>query len=413
MNTRTLQAAMKAGERVELWDETVPGLHAVVTAGGIATFAVRYRAPGGQRRLRLGRLGTLTVDQARKLARLRLAEVAAGADPAADRQRRRGAPTVAEACERYMAEHARPMLKATTIRNYQAQIDGDIGRRLGRVPIAELDRTAVERFHRKVGERAPGAANRMLALLSGVCSQAAAWGWRPAGSNPCHGIRRFREHRVERFLDGHERARLDAVLRGSEAAPRGHADHVGAGAINAIRLLAWTGARLSEITGLTWSMVDLERRWLHLPDSKTGRKSIPLSAPAAAYLAALAEGRDPGTPWVCASETGGPCHNVRRAWGSIRRRAELPDVRLHDLRHSAASDALAAGVPLAAIGGMLGHRHPATTARYAHLDDPLLRRAADAVGDAIETAKAAGSEVIPMPKSRLGRNTRPQPKRRR
>lgn len=196
LNNRTIRAAIASGQRAEIRDGTMKGLHVVVTPTGAATFYVRYRCSAGQRRFRLGRFGVVTLNEARKLGRQALAEVARGRDPAGERAARRGAPTVREACERHMAEHARPMLKPSTVRTYASQVANDIVPRLGRRAIGDLDRTTVERFHRKIGERAPGAANRILALLSGVCSQAEAWGWRPQRSNPCHGIKRFREHRV-------------------------------------------------------------------------------------------------------------------------------------------------------------------------------------------------------------------------
>jgi integrase len=171
-----------------------------------------------------------------------------------------------------------------------------------------------------------------------------------AAVESCHRIRRFKERKMERYLTGEERARLAEALERAKRSPKGHPDYVTPGAIVAIRLLELMGARCGEILGLQWSMVHLEPgqlgERLELPDSKTGAKIIPLSGPAVALLRGLerergkgeADGEDSCPPWVCVSERGRPLGNLERSWRAIRKRAGLEDVRLHDLRHSAASD---------------------------------------------------------------------------
>jgi len=255
-----------------------------------------------------------------------------------------------------------------------------------------------------VGKTAKGAANRVLALVSAICSQAAHWGYRDGQLNPCKGIKRFKERRVDRFLSPDERARLEAVLVASQHVAKGHPNYVCRGSILAVRLLSLTGARCSEITGLTWPMVDLERGFLRLPDSKTGAKVVPLSRQAIALLRELHAARDIGVPWVCAGARGGRVQNLQRAWLSIRRRARLDDVRLHDLRHSLASDAAATGASLPVIGKMLGHKSVATTQRYAHLVDDVVREAIDRAGDRIEEQTRAGAAVVDIQARRMGRS---------
>lgn len=406
LNNQTIRAASKQGERVELRDNDVKGLHVVVTVAGAATFYVRYRCPAGQRRYKLGRFGVITVDQARKLARAALAEVAGGADPAGQRAAGRVAPTLATVAARWMGEHATPYLKPRTVDGYRSLLDLHILPTLGRRKVASVTRADVERLHRSIGTGrkdakarggATGAANRTVALLSTIMNAAERFGVRPGHSNPCAGITRYREQPKERFLDAAERARLNVELARSEAASKGHPHYVAPGAVAAIRLLGWTGARLSEITGLTWSMVDLERACLRLPDSKTGAKVIELAPQAMDVLRGLHAARRPGVDLVVAGEQGGPLLNIQRAWRSIRDRAELAGVRIHDLRHSFASDALNAGVPIALVGAMLGHRNVQTTARYAHVADDARRRAVEAAGNAIEAAGIAGANVVLLP----------------
>ena len=149
-------------------------------------------------------------------------------------------------------------------------------------------------------------------------------------------------------------------------------------------------------------MVDLERGFLRLPDSKTGAKVIPLSRQAIEKLRQLHEARRVGVPWVCPGERGGPVRNLHRAWLSVRRRARLEDVRIHDLRHSLASDAAAVRASLPVIGKMLGHRNVATTQRYAHLTELVVRDALDRTGDRIEQQVRDGAAVIDLEARRAG-----------
>jgi integrase len=163
----------------------------------------------------------------------------------------------------------------------------------------------------------------------------------------------------------------------------------------AIRLLILTGARLREILKLEWQHVDLERGLLLLPDSKTGAKSIILNAPALAVLAGL---KRVGSH-VIAGQTAGtagekPRADLNRPWRSIAKRAGLPGLRIHDLRHTHASFGAGAGLGLPIIGKLLGHARASTTQRYAHLDTDPLRRASDHIG-----ARLAAALGEPNPKS--------------
>lgn len=378
-------AKPRDGKAVELADGASTGLSLVVIPGAKVSkiWRLRFRVAGERKRVTIGRYPDFSLAEARAEAGRLRREVDQGGDPASDRAQRREAPTVLEACERYMSEHARPKRKPRTADGYQAQIDKHIGPAIGKVRIGELTRAKVEALHRKIGKDAPGAANRVIALLSAVCVKAEIWGWRPGGSNPCRKIEKFRGKKMERFLDAAERARLEAALVKAEKAGK-----VATGSIHAIRLLTWTGCRLGEIVGLTWDMVDVERACLRLPDSKTGAKVVPLAPQAVALLRGL--GRT--SQYVCPSETGGELGNLQRAWRVIRKTAKLEDVRIHDLRHSFASDALNAGAPLALVGALLGHRSVLTTARYAHVADEALRRAAEAAGNAIEASTRTGAK---------------------
>lgn len=139
-----------------------------------------------------------------------------------------------------------------------------------------------------------------------------------------------------------------------------------------IRLLLYTGARISEIRDLQWEWVRPPH--LALPDSKTGPKTIWLNQQALTIL--QEQPRQPDCPYVFPSWDGSAPLNPNSWWFAFRRTCALPDVRLHDLRHSFASTAIMDNVPLATIGALLGHLLPETTAKYAHLSDDVIADAA-------------------------------------
>jgi integrase len=216
---------------------------------------------------------------------------------------------------------------------------------------------------------------------------------RSPGHNPASGIEAFREQRRERFLNSEELARLGDAIREAETTgilwevdemkptakyiPRRRRTIIDPHAATALRLLILTGARLREILGLKWEYVDIERALLLLPDSKTGRKTIVLNAPA---LAVLSELPHAGPYVIVSNDPEKPRHDLNRPWALISKRAGLKGVRLHDLRHTHASFGAGAGVGLPIIGKLLGHTQTSTTQRYAHLNVDPLRRASEKIG---------------------------------
>lgn len=231
----------------------------------------------------------------------------------------------------------------------------------------------------------PGAANRTLALLSKMFNLAEKWGLRPDGSNPCRHVERYRERKLERFLSNAELARLGAVLNEAERTRTESPS-----AIAAVRLLLFTGCRLSEILTLCWQHVDLEQGVLRLPESKTGAKVVYLPPAALEVLQGI--DRVEGNSYVVVgAKPGAHLVNLTKPWHRIRAKAGLDDVRIHDLRHSFASMAAAGGLSLPIIGALLGHTQAATTQRYAHLAANPLKQASELTGkriaDALNTSR--------------------------
>jgi len=206
------------------------------------------------------------------------------------------------------------------------------------------------------------------------------WGLRPDGSNPRKHIRKYPEEKRERFLSTAELRRIGEVLREMES------ERVELpSAILAARLLILTGCRLGEIMTLKWDYIDFQERALRLPDSKTGKKIVHLGSPAVEYLQDAQHIN--GNPWVITGTLlGKPLSDLQPFWQRVRARAGLKDVRIHDLRHTFASTAVASGQGLPMIGKLLGHTQVQTTARYAHLAADPVKSAADSVATSLREA---------------------------
>jgi integrase len=263
----------------------------------------------------------------------------------------------------------------------------------------KLTRAQVGRLHSSLADT-PFQANRVLAVVGSMYAFAARAGTVPDGTNPTRGIDKFKENRRERFLTGEELERLGSAIREGETTgipwavdeSKVNAKHVpktkrstkiAPSAVAALRLLLFTGCRLREILHLRWEHVDVERGCLFLPDSKSGRKTIILNAPALAVLNGLKRIGPYVVPGIDPEQ---PRHDLKRPWDAVTKRAGVTGVRLHDLRHTYASFGAGGGLGLPIIGRLLGHSQPATTARYAHLDNDPLRRASEAIAGRIATA---------------------------
>ncbi len=389
LTKRRVDAAKAA---TTIWDGEIPGFGLRVSKTGVRAYVLKYRRGAVQRWLTIGRHGApWTPETARAEAKKLLGRIASNEDPAAERADMRSAETVEAFAKTYLRDYARPNKKASSVAEDERNLTNHIIPALGSVRVRDVTRAEIARFHQSM-QRTPYAANRCRALLAHMFKMAERWGVRPDNSNPCVHVEKFKERSRERFLSPKELRRLGRVLAFLER--KGAATYE----IAAIRLLLFTGARLSEILSVRWDQVDIAARLIRLSDSKTGAKTIALSAPALALLENIP--RQDGNPHViCGYVAGASLVNLQKPWRRIRKAAGLEDVRLHDLRHSFASVAVAGGMSLPLIGSLLGHSQPATTARYAHLgDDPRLA-AADAVAAAIAARMAGNSaDVVPIRK---------------
>jgi integrase len=395
---RAVDAAKAHKADSYLWDKELRGFGLKVTPAGRKVYLVQYQLGGRKgrtRRVTIGRHGEITPSFARAEAKRLLGEIAAGRDPAVERDKAHAGRSVGVVLEQFMAEHVRPKLKTCTAEGYQRVAKLYVLPAIGRRSIGDVTRQDIARLHHEMNAK-PYQANSALAMLSKFFSWAEKHGLRPDGSNPCRHVVKYRERKRERFLSQGELGRLGDALREAE-----QNKSCSTWVVAAIRLLTLTGARRNEIITLRWENVSEEHQHLMLPDSKTGRKAIHLNAPALALLQTIL--RLEGNPFViCGEKPGRHLVNLEKPWRRIRKAAKLDDVRLHDLRHSFASVAASGGQSLVVIGKMLGHTQPATTARYAHLADDPVKAASDSVGARIAAAMDSGSggAIIPLAKTK-------------
>ncbi len=356
ISKRTVEALSVEDKDAVFWDDKIPGFGVRVYPSGSKVFVVQTRTQGKSKRITLGRYGVMTADQARKKAAETIALLKSGQEPG---EKPVSAVTVAELAVRYFEEHVDIRCKPSTQKMYRRVVNSFILPAYGHVPVGKVEREHVAKLHHALRDR-PYQANRVLEVAGKMFNLAEEWELR-TGSNPCKFVRKYRETKRERFLTDEEFRRLGQVLNEMEAESRLPV-HPAA----ALRLLMLTGCRRNEIVALEWKNVDLAVGEIRLPDSKSGARLVPLSPAAARVLAALP--RIEGSPWVIPGRNPGKhLADLNHYWERVREEADLEGVRIHDLRHSFASRALALGESLSMIGKLLGHNKIETTARYAHL----------------------------------------------
>jgi integrase len=431
LTKRTIDTIKPGPTEFSIWDSDISGFGIRIRPSGAMSYLVMYRTGGRNsplRKVTIGSVGKLTVEEARAAARKILAKAELGEDVAERLAIARKAETMAELCDLYFRDAERGVLigkrgrpkKASTLASDRGRIARHIKPLLGRKTVQEVTKADIERFLRDVasGKTATdvrtkkhgraivrggqGTATRTVRLLGGIFTYAIERGMR--SDNPVHGVRKFADAQGERFLSSEELVRLGEAFReaetvglpwdtkpdgpGAKHLPRNPDDRrttLSPHAIAAIRFLMLTGLRLREALSLRWSEVDLERGLLFLPDSKTGRRTVVLGEASMALLEAVP--RVEHCPYVFAGEKPDrPRSDLKRPWAMVTRAAGLEGVRLHDLRHTFASHGAAVGMGLTVIGRLLGHADVKTTNRYSHFDTGPLRRVADAAGAPIAAA---------------------------
>jgi integrase len=406
------------GRSAYAWDLEVRGFGVRVLASGLRLYVFKYGLGrrGKSRWVTIGEHGSqwtpdpvtglerrLVVAVAREEARRMRGEVLAGRDPAEAKRAARAMPTLKEFGERYLEEYSRPHKAEASAAGDEQNLKHLVAK-LGSMRMDQVMTSHVTRFHLERGTNAPVNANRCVGLLSHIFSMAVKWGVLPRTHfNPCTDVARFVETARKRYLSEQELVRVGAVLAEAEAGegiyPEGELPagkkrrRRRAPAIEVIRLLIFTGARIGEVVSLRWEHVDLERGVAMQKRKGHGAELQAIVLPAPARL--LLDGIKHRGEWVFPGRHGKHLarNTVQHAWSRLRKKAKLEDVHVHDLRHSFASVAVAGGSSLPIIGALLGHTQVQTTQRYAHLSDDPLRAAADAAAARIDSALKRGAKV--------------------
>lgn len=359
LNERALKTAQPGDV---LKDKEIKGLHLRCFAESKG-FYLYYRTKAGvQRRPKIGDVGSITLTQARKIARDWLGQVAGGSDPSKDVADARAEPTVADLWDEIWKRH---YSKAKSHAHVKSMWHGYLEPNFGRLKLSDVTYTQVADLHESMSNH-PYHANRTLALLSKMFSFA----YRPLGwvdDNPCKGVVRFKELKRERFMEGEEAAKIAEILHG-EAKEN-------PASVAFLYLLILTGARRGEIAKAKWSQLQGNKLVLeeHKTDGYGDKRTIHLPQEAMDVIERL--------PRTSGTITG--ILSPKKFWERVRTKAGCPDLRMHDLRHSFASVAISAGLSLAQIGELLGHKSTQTTKRYAHLMDEAAQAAANATADII------------------------------
>jgi integrase len=385
------------------WDDELPGFGIRVWPTGRCVYIAQYRAGGRTRRIKIGAHGAITPSEARDAARSILGDVARGEDPAEERDTRRKSLTVEELCDQYLRAADRGLIlgkrggakKVSTLATDRGRITRHIKPLLGKRLVIDLTAADVNRFisdvtlgktalvektekkrGKAVVEGGAGTAARTAGLLGGILSFAVAQG--TIQTNPAKGVRRPAGKKRQRRLTAGEYRQLGLALVHAKAEAETEQ------AIDGVWLLALTGCRLGEIVGLRWSEVDEAGGCFRLLDTKEGESVRPIGRAAFEILTGI--GRLTDDVFVFSAIRGdGPFGGMRGAWNRIVKRAKLPGVTPHTLRHSFASVAADQGYADTTIATLLGHSLGSVTSRYIHRVDSVLVAAADRVSERVRS----------------------------
>jgi integrase len=356
-----------------IWDDIIKGFGCRIHPSK-KTFMYMYRSPATRKSsyITIGVYGSITVDEARTQAKrfahsVQIEKI----DPRdikklQDREREveaQQSTTFEEFLTIFLEKYPKEASwKPSTFKVNSYVLKNRILPFFGKKPMVGIDRKDILEFKDLI-YRSNIKNNKYIVLLSTIFKQAALWGYRPRNSNPCEEISKDIDGKMERFLSIEELERLEKTLIAKEikalASPY---------TINAFRLLMYTGCRRGEIMSLKWEEVDFADRCLRLNDSKTGKRTIPLNESAIKVLQNIQKQVD--NPYVCCgTKSGTHLSDLQSTWQSIRKQAGIPDVRIHDLRHSFASFMIKSGLSIFEVSKLLGHSSINTTMRYAHLAD--------------------------------------------
>lgn len=355
--------------KVDFYDDTITGFVLEVRSSGGKTYYIRYQDPAGrQKQHKIGKIEDVTFAAAKKKAQHLRSEVVMGGDPSETKALAKAVPFYRDIAADHLA-YAELHLRGHA--SVEMILRLHLVPRFGRMRVNDITRAVVAQFlaEKRAAGLAPATVEKLRAVLSRSYELASQAGVEGCDKNPARGLpRRPLNNARNRFISAEEAGRLREAVADSQNPQLQHI----------VGLLLLTGARVRELLDAKWEHVDIERQSWHIPHTKTGvSRHVPLSTAALAIIAVLPRFKD--CPWLVPNpETRKPFVSIRNGWERAIRVAKLPGLRIHDLRHSAASFLVAAGIDLYAVGKILGHANVASTARYSHLANSTLLAAVEA-----------------------------------
>ncbi|MCC6682164.1 MAG: tyrosine-type recombinase/integrase [Phycisphaeraceae bacterium] len=355
-------------DRLWAYDTETPGLAVMVTPSGHRAYYWTRRVEGRARKMKLGNVGEVTLDQARRQVDKLNGQRAAGQNPADQRQEARGAMTFGDMFTAYLEKWAKA--RKRTWRDDEANYTRHLKQWAGRRP-DQIKRHDIEALHLRIGKTSPVMANRILALLSKVFSFAR------VEPNPCRGVQRYKEQSRARFMGADE---LPHFLKAVEGEPNESLRDF-------LKLLLFTGQRRRNVASMTWAEVDLRRKVWTIPANKFksgAAMEVPLVSAAMVILEARKQAnaeRDTPSDYVFPTDKPGAklpyMDEPRKAFARVCKAAEITGLTLHDIRRTVGTAATTAGVPYPLVCAMLGHSVEGVTGVYARPTAEAVRLAFD------------------------------------
>lgn len=367
-----VEQSLRKDKSYFIWDDEIKGFGCEILKGGKKTYTFLYYSPVSKKkaRIKIGCHGNITIDFARKKALELSLLVASGIDPRDQKKQE-----ALEEKQSILFEEFFQIFKEKHMPTYK---DGGRGNMsfmschllpyFSGKPMANITSKNVREFL-ETKAHIKTTANRCFALLSVMFKKAEEWEYLLPKSNPCTDVSKYPERKRQRFLSKAEYERLVEALNEKERTSK-EAYYT----VNAIRFAIYIGFRKENVLTLKWEDVHLEERYIHLPDSKVGEDAQPLNDKAIALLSSLK--RKTNNPYVFPGKVPGKhLVEIKTAWASILKRANIPDMVFHDLRHTFASYCLQGGLDLYTTSKLLGHKNIQTTTRYAHFELEHLKKA--------------------------------------
>ena len=364
--------------KVDYYDNALKGFILEARPSGGKTFYLRYHDSHGKlRQCKIGDAAAVSYDKARQKAMRLRSEVELGGNPLEERQALRAVPTLAEFIRDTYVPHIH--LHRRNFQSTLSFIKCHVLPRFGAKHLDEITTNMLAEAHQDLRTKgyALAHANKIPILFKIMFNLARKKGIPGSESNPADGVVLFNPNNAkERYLSAAETQRLHEVL-----------SRCGSPQLKSIvALLLLLGCRKRELLDARWEDVDLERRNWRIPLSKSGKaRSIPISDRALEVLRGLP--RWSGCPYVIPNpDTKRPFGNLFYLWDKVRKEAGIADLRMHDLRHTFASNLVNSGQSIYVVSKLLGHSQIKTTARYSHLADETLMSAVDAAAKVVDTS---------------------------